>query len=73
MMLTLCGSKEGMHRFWVISSFMGLCVCGALMLFFAIAGYWEEAGAYLLFFLCNAWTFETKRKKHVKQNKTIRE
>ncbi|KKN72790.1 hypothetical protein LCGC14_0407570 [marine sediment metagenome] len=49
MMLTLCGSKEGMHRFWVISSFMGLCVCGALMLFFAIAGYWEEAGVLALF------------------------
>jgi hypothetical protein len=51
------------RKFWVISSFIGLCVCGALMLFFAVEGYWWEAGAYLLFFLCNAWTFETKRRK----------
>jgi hypothetical protein len=51
------------RKFWVVSSFIGLCVCGALMLFFAVEGYWKEAGMYLGFFLFNAWTFETKRRQ----------
>jgi hypothetical protein len=34
-----------------------------LMLFFVVGGYWKGAGAYLLLFLCNAYTFETKRRK----------
>jgi hypothetical protein len=54
---------EKVRKFWVVSSFIGLCVCGALMLFFVVGGYWKGAGAYLLFFLCNAYTFETKRRK----------
>ena len=53
---------EKYRKFWVIVSFVGLCVCGALMLFFAVEGYWKGAGVYLGFFLCNAWTFETKRR-----------
>jgi hypothetical protein len=62
MMLTPHGSKDGVRRFWVVSSFIGLCVCGALMLYFAVGGFWTEAGLYLGFFLCNAWTFERKRR-----------
>lgn len=51
------------RRFWIVSSFIGLCVCGALMLYFAVEGFWKESGLYLVFFLCNAWTFETKRRQ----------
>jgi hypothetical protein len=62
MILIPHGSKEDVRRFWIVSSFIGLCACGALMLYLAIEGYWKEAGIWLLFFLCNAWTFETKRR-----------
>jgi hypothetical protein len=63
MMIIPTGTKEAIRRFFIVASFIGLCVCGALMLFFAVEGYWKEAGMYLVFFLCNAWTFETKRRK----------
>jgi hypothetical protein len=54
---------EKSRKFWVIASLIGICVCGALMLSFAVGGHWEKAGVYLLFTLCNVWTFETKRRK----------
>ena len=61
-MLTPHGTENNLRNFWIIASFIGLCVCGALMLDFAVEGNWEAAGVYLLFFLCNAWTFESKRR-----------
>ncbi len=63
MMIAPQGSKENLRKFWVVVSFIGLCVCGAMALYCAVGGFWKGGGMYLFAFLCNAWTFETKRRK----------
>lgn len=51
------------RRFWIVSSLIGIVVCGAMALLYADLGLWGETTLFGVCTVCNIYTYRKYSKK----------